>query len=111
VSGFSLAGLSPARSARSLRAQPDGEVLITDGPYLETTEHMGGFRVRKPLIWRMRLRGGVRLPSPVGCRRGAPGLEAQRRQLSGSDNTAGDAGLTSGVGVPRAGQHPCIQVA
>jgi hypothetical protein len=36
-------GLSPARSAKSLRAQPDGKVLITDGPYLETKEHIGGF--------------------------------------------------------------------
>jgi hypothetical protein len=30
-------------SAKSLRAQPDGQVLITDGPYLETKEHIGGF--------------------------------------------------------------------
>jgi hypothetical protein len=30
-------------SAKSLRAQPDGGVLITDGPYLETKEHIGGF--------------------------------------------------------------------
>ena len=29
--------------AKSLRAQPDGGVLITDGPYLETKEHIGGF--------------------------------------------------------------------
>jgi hypothetical protein len=36
-------GLRPASSARSLRAQPNGEVLITDGPYLETKEHIGGF--------------------------------------------------------------------
>jgi len=33
-------GLGPART---LRAQPDGEVLITDGPYLEAKEHVGGF--------------------------------------------------------------------
>jgi|SRR5580698_6903705 hypothetical protein len=38
-------GLSPASSAKSLRAQPDGKVLITDGPYLETKEHIGGFWV------------------------------------------------------------------
>ena len=37
------AGLSAASSARSLRAQPDGKVLISDGPYLETKEHVGGF--------------------------------------------------------------------
>jgi hypothetical protein len=36
-------GLSSASSAWSLRAQPDGEVLITDGPYLESKEHIGGF--------------------------------------------------------------------
>jgi hypothetical protein len=40
-----VGGLSAARSARSLRAQPDGKVLITDGPYLETKEHIGGFWV------------------------------------------------------------------
>ena len=36
---------SDASNARSLRAQPDGKVLITDGPYLETKEHIGGFWV------------------------------------------------------------------
>ena len=40
-----VAGLSPAGSAKSLRAQPDGKVLVTDGPYLETKEHIGGFWV------------------------------------------------------------------
>ena len=40
-----VGGLSAASSARSLRAQPDGKVLITDGPYLETKEHIGGFWV------------------------------------------------------------------
>jgi hypothetical protein len=33
-------GLGPART---LRAQPNGELLLTDGPYLETKEHVGGF--------------------------------------------------------------------
>ena len=36
-------GLSSPSYAKSLRAQPDGGVLITDGPYLETKEHIGGF--------------------------------------------------------------------
>jgi len=36
-------GLSPAGSAKSLRAQRDGNVLVTDGPYTETKEHIGGF--------------------------------------------------------------------
>jgi hypothetical protein len=40
-----VGGLRPASSAKSLRAQPGGKVLITDGPYLETKEHIGGFWV------------------------------------------------------------------
>jgi hypothetical protein len=38
-----VGGLLPTSSAKSLRAQPDGKVLVTDGPYLETKEHIGGF--------------------------------------------------------------------
>jgi hypothetical protein len=40
-----VGGLQPTSSAKSLRRQPDGKVLITDGPYLETTEHVAGFWV------------------------------------------------------------------
>jgi hypothetical protein len=40
-----VAGLSPAGNARSLRTQPNGKVLVTDGPYTETKEHIGGFWV------------------------------------------------------------------
>jgi len=40
-----VGGLQPAGTARSLRTQPNGEVLVTDGPYLKTTEHVGGFWV------------------------------------------------------------------
>ncbi|MDQ2833256.1 MAG: YciI family protein [Acidobacteriota bacterium] len=36
-------GLSPTSQTKSLRPQPDGEVLVTDGPYLEAKEHIGGF--------------------------------------------------------------------
>jgi hypothetical protein len=32
-------GLGPTRT---LRPQPNGELLVTDGPYLETKEHIGG---------------------------------------------------------------------
>jgi hypothetical protein len=38
-------GLQPESRARSLRLQPAGKVLITDGPYAETKEHIGGFWV------------------------------------------------------------------
>src|SRR5689334_7886179 len=40
-----VGGLEPARNAKSLRTRHAGEVLITDGPYLETKEHIGGFWV------------------------------------------------------------------
>src|SRR3984893_15684573 len=40
-----VGGLQPASSARSLRMKPDGTVLVTDGPYIETKEHVGGFWV------------------------------------------------------------------
>ena len=38
-----MGGLRPPNEAKSLRAQPDGNVLVTDGPYMETKEHIGGF--------------------------------------------------------------------
>lgn len=40
-----VGGLTPVSEARSLRAQSNGKVLITEGPYLETNEHIGGFWV------------------------------------------------------------------
>ena len=40
-----VGGLQPASSATSLRARPDGKVHITDGPYIESKEHVGGLWV------------------------------------------------------------------
>ena len=39
------AGLSPASNTKALRVQSSGEVLITDGPFLEAKEHIGGFSI------------------------------------------------------------------
>ncbi len=36
-------GVSPAASARTLRKRADGQVLVTDGPYMESKEHIAGF--------------------------------------------------------------------
>ena len=36
-------GISPAGNAKTVRKHLDGKVLVTDGPYTETKEHMGGF--------------------------------------------------------------------
>ena len=40
---FFAGGLQSAPHAKSLRKQPGGEVAVTDGPYLEAKEHIGGF--------------------------------------------------------------------
>ncbi len=37
-------GLHPVESATVVRAS-DGEILMTDGPYLEGREHLGGFDI------------------------------------------------------------------
>lgn len=66
-----VGGLRPASSAKSLRAKPDGEVLITDGPYLETKEHMGGFWVleaadlNEALAWGRKAAVACRAPVEV----------------------------------------------
>src|SRR4026208_525563 len=36
-------GIAPVANAKTVRKQADGTVLVTDGPYTETKEHMGGF--------------------------------------------------------------------
>ena len=61
-------GLHPASSAKSLRAKPDGKVFITDGPYLETKEHIGGFWILEAADMDEALAWGARPSSPVGCR-------------------------------------------
>lgn len=66
-----VGGLHPASSAKSLRAQPDGEVLITDGPYLETKEHVGGLWVLEAadmdeaLAWGRKATVACRVPVEV----------------------------------------------
>ncbi|MBL9204541.1 MAG: hypothetical protein JNN01_05615 [Opitutaceae bacterium] len=40
-----VGGLHAAGRAKALRTQPGGKVLVTDGPYLETKEHIGGLWV------------------------------------------------------------------
>jgi hypothetical protein len=40
-----VGGMGPASRAKSLRLTPGGAVLVTDGPYIEAKEHVGGFWV------------------------------------------------------------------
>ena len=58
--GVFVGGLRPASEAKSLRPQPGGKVLVTDGPYLETKEHIGGFWVLEATDMDEALEGGAR---------------------------------------------------
>ena len=66
-----VGGLSPASSARSLRAQPNGKVLVTNGPYTETKEYIGGFWVleaadlNEALAWGRKAAVACRAPVEV----------------------------------------------
>jgi len=40
-----VGGLHLASKAKSIRANPDGDTAVTNGPYLQTSEHVGGFWV------------------------------------------------------------------
>jgi hypothetical protein len=62
-------GISPAAAAKTVRKQPNGEVLVTDGPYMEAKEHVGGFWILEAadmdeaLAW---ARKGAISPDAVG---------------------------------------------
>jgi len=59
-------GISPVGNAKTVRKQPDGTVLVTDGPYTETKEHMWAVSgYWKPPIWTRHSRGRARAPSPA----------------------------------------------
>lgn len=64
------AGLHPPSTATVLRAQ-GGEVLMTDGPYTEGKEHIGGFTIVEApdldaaLAWGHRLAHATTLPIEV----------------------------------------------
>jgi hypothetical protein len=64
-------GLHPASRAKSLRKQPDGKVRITDGPYTEAKEHIGGFWIleaadlEEALAWGRKATAACRTPVEV----------------------------------------------
>ena len=59
--------------AKSLRAQPDGKVLITDGAYLETKEHIGGFWVLETADMNEAMEWGRK--AVIACRAPAEGRQ------------------------------------
>lgn len=66
-----VGGLRKASNAKSVRAQHDGKFLITDGPYLESKEHIGGFWVLEAadldeaLAWGRKAASACRAPVEV----------------------------------------------
>ena len=66
-----VGGLHPASSAKSLLPQPDGQVLVTDGPYLQTQEHVAGLWVleaadlEEALAWGRKAALACRVPVEV----------------------------------------------
>ena len=60
-------GLHPASTATVVRVK-DGDVLLTDGPYAEGKEHIGGFMIVKAadldgaLAWARKLARALTLP-------------------------------------------------
>jgi hypothetical protein len=63
-------GLHPSSTATVVR-ESDGDVLVTDGPYLEGKEHIGGFWVIKAadldaaLAWGRKATAACRLPVEI----------------------------------------------
>ncbi len=66
-----VGGLQRETSAKSLRAQPNGEVIITDGPYLEAKEYVGGLWIlnvadeQEALVWGRKAAVACRAPVEV----------------------------------------------
>jgi len=64
-------GMTRARTAKSLRVRRDGSIHITDGPFLETKEHIGGFWIlevadmEEALAWGRKATVACRAPVEV----------------------------------------------
>jgi hypothetical protein len=56
---------SKAGNAKSLRTQADDKVLVTDGPYIETKEHIGGFWILEAADIDQALAWARKVPSPA----------------------------------------------
>ncbi|MEA2339215.1 MAG: hypothetical protein QOE82_3222 [Thermoanaerobaculia bacterium] len=82
-------GLESASRAKSLRKQSDGNVSITDGPYLEAKEHIGGFWILQcagmdeALAWGRKAVAACRVPVEV---RAFLEIPANRKSLSHGDS-------------------------
>ena len=75
-------GLEPASMAKSLRKQPDGEVIITDGPYAEAKEHIGGFSILEAADMDAALAWARKASLPVGCRSRCVGSSSAHEMIA-----------------------------
>ncbi|HET8900289.1 MAG TPA: YciI family protein [Rhodanobacteraceae bacterium] len=63
---FFAGGLESNSKAKSLRRQLNGQVIVTDGPYIEAKEHVGGFWILEAADMDEALAWGSR--AAVACR-------------------------------------------
>lgn len=64
-------GVSPAGTAKVLLKQDDGKVAITDGPFTETKEHVGGLvlvEAEEDQVMEWARRGAANFRAPVEVR-------------------------------------------
>ena len=79
---FFAGGLDSPGRAKSLRKQPDGKVAITDGPFLEAKEYIGGFWIlecpgmEEALAWAQKAVIACRAPIEVRAFLRRPGRES-----------------------------------
>ena len=86
---FFAGGLDPPSNDKALPPPPDGIVSITDGPYLEAKEHIGGFWILQcadmdeALAWGRKAVVACRVPVEV---RAFLKIRPNRKSLSHGDS-------------------------
>ena len=86
---FFAGGLESPSQAKSLRKQPNGNISLTDGPYLEAKEYIGGFWILEcadmdeALAWGRKAVVACRVPVEV---RAFLKMRPNRRSLSHGDS-------------------------
>src|SRR6202034_1663775 len=105
---FFAGGLESASHAKSLRKQSDGIVSITDGPYIETKEHIGGFWILQcadmdeALAWGRKAVVACRVPVEV---RAFLRIRPNTKSLSHGDSQRENSRILETT--PWAGGSPC----
>ena len=84
-------GLQPTATATTVRVR-DGERMLTDGPYAETKEQLGGYYLLECKDLDDALNWAARIPeAKIGRGRGPPGHGLRRRceaQPAGAESAA-----------------------